>query len=728
MPISAEEFVRRVTAAQPMAVAGLVVEGVVAIDGAAITQPDWRDCRFGASLRIHGAGVPEGLDLTGVSVGGDLRILDLDLGRKSISLRLLDVRGDVVLDGLREVHADTRVTLHRDGELDHVQDYHGLDLVGARIQGGLEISNCSGRFGSEALCLDRVAVDGLLRIGEGCTGFEYVFLTYAKLGGMLYVRLEPSTGERAGGFRLLWDGLRCAGNVSVEVGEGAFLAQLLARAGTFEGDLKVVGASAAGPESGARFAHVDLGRSTVRRNLLIRKLSGHSGGNKGWSAGAIALGECSVGLLTLAELECDTIDARGMCVEHMLDIHEVRADSIDVYALKTQDIWVRGVGPRQGALVIDFRRTSVASLAVIEETQAERLDFGFSSVGALRLESVTLGVVELLSTGVEAYLRVVGSTIRDRLSARRVSGVGEFQTRQDGGGEPSTVGVLDLGFSAWSQVDLQGLRFAGGARTGACVSAPGIAVMGRLSLRAEQFQGLPAGHVVLDIRDGQVRQLDLGKPLPGRIDFTGATIGSWGLQHEDADSYAEVLALATEFDRGAYLAIEERLENAGGRAQADRLHRIWRKREVSQLPRRRSRIIPRLHDLFLGFGTRSHRILGWWAGVTLLFAAALWLRYPLDVVVSNAYLATLQECGAACHDVLAPTLSGSRPWQFWESLQLLLRSGVPIIDLGLVPHLETRTGSTGYWLTVVIGVLGWIAWPLFLTNAATWFFPKRHRA
>src|SRR5690606_32861112 len=124
----------------------------------------------------------------------------------------------------------------------------------------------------------------------------------------------------------------------------------------------------------------------------------------------------------------------------------------------------------------------------------------------------------------------------------------------------------------------------------------------------------PAGNVVLDIRDGQVRQLDLGKPLPGRIDFTGATIGSWGLQHEDADSYAEVLALATEFDRGAYIAIEERLENAGGRAQADRLHRIWRKREVSQLPRRRSRIIPRLHDLFLGFGTRSHRILGWWAG------------------------------------------------------------------------------------------------------------------
>lgn len=728
MPIPAEEFVRRVTAAQPMPVAGMLVEGVVAIDGGAITQPDWRDCRFGASLRISGAEVPAGLDLTGVSVGGDLRISDLELGNSWMSLRLLDVRGDVVLDGLRGVHADTQVSLHRDGDLDHVQAYHGLDMVGARIQGGLEIANCTGRYGSEALCLDRVAVDGLVRIGEGCSGFEYIFLTYARLGGMLYVRLGASTGKRPGGVRLLWDGLRCAGNVSVEVGEGAFLAQLLARAGTFEGDLKVVGASAAGPEGRARFAHVDLARSTVRRNLLIRRVGGDSGGNKDWSAGAIALGECSVGLLTLAELECDAIDARGMCVEHMLDIHEVRADSIDVYALKTQDIWLRAVGPRQGALAIDFRRASVASLAVIEQTQAERLDFGFSSVGALRLEAVTLGVVELLSTCVEAYLRVVGSTIRDRLSARRVSGVGEFQTRQDGGGEPSTVGVLDLGFSAWSQVDLQGLRFAGGAREGACVSAPGIAVMGRLSLRAEQFQALPAGNVVLDIRDGQVRQLDLGKPLPGRIDFTGATIGSWGLQHEDADSYAEVLALATEFDRGAYIAIEERLENAGGRAQADRLHRIWRKREVGQLPRRRSRIIPRLHDLFLGFGTRSHRILGWWAGVTLLFAAALWLRYPLDVVVSNAYLATLQECGAACPGVVAPTLSDSRPWQFWESLQLLLRSGVPIIDLGLVPHLETRTGSTGYWLTVVLGVIGWIAWPLFLTNAATWFFPKRHRA
>ena len=107
MPISAEEFVRRVTAAQPLAVAATVVEGVVAIDGGAITQPDWRDCRFGASLRISGAEVPAGLDLTGVSVGGDLRISDLELGNSWMSLRLLDVRGDVVLDGLRGVHADT---------------------------------------------------------------------------------------------------------------------------------------------------------------------------------------------------------------------------------------------------------------------------------------------------------------------------------------------------------------------------------------------------------------------------------------------------------------------------------------------------------------------------------------------------------------------------------------------------------------------------------------------
>src|SRR5690606_31162412 len=136
----------------------------------------------------------------------------------------------------------------------------------------------------------------------------------------------------------------------------------------------------------------------------------------------------------------------------------------------------------------------------------------------------------------------------------------------------------------------------------------------------------------------------------------------------------------------------------------------------------------RMHGFLLDYGTRSAKILRFWAAAVFLCTLVLINDYEAGIQIDPQMQISIAECGSACDEMDVPSLKASWPGRVSDSLQLAVRDGVPIIDIGLAPHLRAKAESLSFWALVMVRLIGWIAWPLFLTSAVATFLPKRYRA
>src|SRR5690606_31213744 len=226
MPIDASEFVRRVTSVPCGVVAGEQVHGVVRMQGVDITQPDWKDCRFDASLILKECRFGDGLDLANAKLGGDLDIREIEFARGGLSARNMHVHGTLAVRGVKNSWADMTVGLRKESEPNSEQGYIGIDLSGSHVDGDLRVADCTGSATgglASALCLEGARVGGMSQVGEGCRNLDGLFLSRARFLGGLSIHLDAS-GARSGEWKfLLWNQLECGGDLSVQLGRDVVL-------------------------------------------------------------------------------------------------------------------------------------------------------------------------------------------------------------------------------------------------------------------------------------------------------------------------------------------------------------------------------------------------------------------------------------------------------------------------------------------------------------------------
>lgn len=279
------------------------------------------------------------------------------------------------------------------------------------------------------------------------------------------------------------------------------------------------------------------------------------------------------------------------------------------------------------------------------------------------------------------------------------------------------------------------------------ISARRIRARSQFRVRADQFvteyavapaqcKNAPA---VLDLAQAEIGELDLGKPLPAAICLRGTTIEDWGVADFDtagnsgppmsiAQRYDEVLSRADALELRQYIRIETKLEDEGQRNDADELHRLWRDRARKELPLGIRRSVSWLHRVALGYGTRRVRLVGAMAAVGVAAFAAGVHFYDQSFQISTEMLSGIAECGEPCSHRPLPVLATTLPGKAWDIAQLVLRHGVPLIDLQLASYLEPKPRSAAANAVSLLRVIGWITWPVLLTSLLSGFFPKRHQA
>ena len=447
----------------------------------------------------------------------------------------------------------------------------------------------------------------------------------------------------------------------------------------------------------------------------------------------------------LGNLRMPVIRLQDARVTGDIQLINIEVANLDLYGASAKDIWlnnaVDGGNPAAppSCGIVDFGNTHVSGLMTIDSLHAERLIVRYTRVRAVGLAGLDVDDVDLLGCQVDRYLDISGSRI-DRLTGNNIHGTADLRSTSPGGRAsgagapespplPTRVGLIQLTGSQWSSVDLTHFLFEGLPPDGsAFVACQNIQVAHDFKLHASQFPKATSGDArILDISNGCIGRMDLGLPLPGMMEIKGARVASWGLEEESAKGYDAIMRCAL-IDQGAYLDLENRLENAGRRDEADALHRIWRRRVEDELLSGGPRVRSALHRIFLGYGTRSTRILWAWAFAAVTCWALVTWTYPREVQITPAALATLQECGARCRGTQPPALASTLSQRASDALQLVASSGLPIIDLGLARDLEPVPRTPAFWALALMKLLGWIIWPLFLTSAVAGFFPKRHRA
>lgn len=717
MAISAMEFIGRVTS-EGDNVAGEEVVGPVVIDSAELKQGDWSDCKFDSSVKITRCSVGANLHLQNARIEGDFSIDGLDFSAGGLAAQALHCRGSMRLSRVSGSFADANVTVVHQDKPNSIESYTGLQLVQMRVDGSATIEDCEGGGGgSTGICMDHVQIGGYLAIGRNCRAFSGLFMSQAKVGGMLIATLGPAGEHEKPWDFLFLDGLECGSGASVDFVSGAGFKRLFMRACRIGGDLRV-----------GAFA----GDGTIENGFL-------------WLDGAEVQGDLTVKNLG-GPGDMNALDAR---VVNDILIENCTFRDLDLYGALAGGIWLNGVTLQASADApagaLDLGNTRVSGPITLERFEGPKVTARYAEAGAFRLTQTTVGQLELDGTRLKAYLAVDGADV-GRFSAKNVRGTATLLSSHrsaDAALDPSAFGSIDLGDSEWASVDLSNIRLKGrpadGLPEAPHISCTNTRIAHDFKLRARQFEALEdTGAMLLDVSGASIGRMDIAFPLPGKMRFKGAQVGSWGLEQESAEAYDRIMRSTGEFDQGAYLEFENRLENAGLRHEADRLHRIWRRREersvlaghgLKELPGKLWRKASMAsHRVLLGYGTQKWRILVIWFVFAVLCWGYIQARYAEDMRVSPAALATLQECGAPCSGVERPALATERRQQMGDAGQLIASSAVPLIDLGLAAGLEPAPRSPSFWTLLVMKLIGWIALPLFLTSAVAGFFPKRHRA
>lgn len=729
MAISAREFIDRVTNKGDGAVAGEEIAGPVSITNAELKQGDWSDCKFDSSVKIERCSIRGNLNLQNAQINGDFAVDGLDFSEGGLSAQALHCRGSLRLSQISESFASANVTVVHADKPNAIESYTGLQLVQIRIDGSATIEDCrGGAGGATGICMDYAQIGGYLSIGRNCTAFSGLFMNQAKVAGMLLATLEPpSENEQAWNFLLL-DGLECGSDASVDFVSKAGFQRLFIRACKIRGNLRV---GAFGAEEPIESGFVWLDGAEVRGDLTAKNLGGS--GN---------------------------MHALDVQVGNDLIVDNCSFGNLDLYGAYAGGVWLKGVTIAALAegqnSALDLGNSRVSGPITLDNFKGPKISVRYAEAGAFRLTQAEVGQLELDGTWLKAYFAVNGSDV-GRLNAQNVRGTATFLSSRrsaDEGFECSEFGSIELGDSEWASVDLSNIclkgNLAGGLPQAPRISCTNTRITNDFKLRASQFEALnDLDAMLLDLSGANIGRMDIAFPLPGKMRFKGAQVASWGLKQESAEAYDRIMRSTGEFDQGAYLEFENRLENAGLRHEADKLHRIWRRREergvlgnrpspdapvpsgvrLRELPSRLWRKASLAsHRVLLGYGTQKWRILVIWFFLAILCWGYIHLRYAEDIRVNPAALATLQECGVPCIGAERPTLSIPGLRKLGDSAQLTASSAVSLIDLGLAKSLEPTPGSRSFWALLIMRLVGWIALPLFLSSAVAGFFPKRHRA
>ncbi|ARQ90052.1 hypothetical protein [Stenotrophomonas maltophilia] len=731
MMLTAEEFVARVIAGDEP-VAGMSVSGAVKIRNQQLKNTDWSGCRLDGPLTLIGCSSGP-LTLRGASIDGRISIRDLAFTSGGLSMRGAICRGGVELIDINRSCARSHVFFQGDRGPDLTLEYSGLDLIGIEVSGGLTVTPKAGEFLGNAVCLDYARISGPTSIGEGHHNVANVFVSFAKLEGSLNIFLAHESNSTQ---FVIFERLECLGNVTVQLKEGESSKRIYGRASAVHGDLRIVAARDNGTHVIGKYECISIDGSRIDGTLQIVDMAPAQRSN----GGSIAASSVHSGSVLIDQVEAESIRFYGCVVQRDVALSKVKTGDLDFYGLTATDITLLGVQQTPARqLTVDLRRARIANLVCVEGLVAKQLYLGYSMVGATRLISAQLEEFILRSTTVEQYVRVISSEIQ-RIEATSVRGAAALEVydaacngvdikdarladfaknlRSDlRDCDPSEgrrcmrelwelraiskINSIDLSGGSWSSVNLIHAYFdCTASSTDACVSAKGLRVSGALNAVASQFEN--SKRTALDLGDSVIEEVSFGGHLPTPLKFSAARIASWGIAREDAEGFMGVINASIEFDRAACIEFEQRLENSGKLSEADRFHVMWRRKEAGILPLWR-RSVSSAHYHLLRYGTRSGQVLLYWSTIALIALLVVLRFYNTDFTPVSSHV-------------------------FIDALQHVLRSSIPMIDLGLKPLGEVRAGTVSYWALLAVRLMGWVCWPLFLTSLVVKLLPKRHRA
>lgn len=249
----------------------------------------------------------------------------------------------------------------------------------------------------------------------------------------------------------------------------------------------------------------------------------------------------------------------------------------------------------------------------------------------------------------------------------------------------------------------------------------------------------------------KLSRLEILKPPPRPIDLSRLAVDRYVFGREQtatADDYIAVLKEMVPFDRSIWINVETALRNQSLDKDANRVFEQMHWKEIAN-----ARFLLKesagwarlklafvwclrwLYGKFLGFGTRSYRLMFLALGFFLLswlvvFSQPRFVRASPDLLQSmsaspkNADV--FAKSGGSHAMELPPTvIFGPRSWTLTDSFVLSLRYHVPIIQA--VTHGWWQAGGNpifGLPLTAeqyafFISAYSWIAWPVFLIWIAT---------
>jgi uncharacterized protein YjbI with pentapeptide repeats len=210
-----------------------------------------------------------------------------------------------------------------------------------------------------------------------------------------------------------------------------------------------------------------------------------------------------------------------------------------------------------------------------------------------------------------------------------------------------------------------------------------------------------------------VGRLEIVDPLPGKLDLSNLTVGSWE-EYERASFFRDTLRRSYPFKRSSYLAIENDLRNKGRDEEADRVHVCMRQRDRVNTDNFGRVLWDRLLDLSTKYGTTSARL--FWL-MLVMFAISVWLFSDPSHVEYNI---------APSRQAQPPIVHLSpdpREWSMGDAIFLAVRLHVPIVSLGIDEEVQpSRTWLKAYAVAAVAA--SWVMWPLFIASVSG-FLRKR---
>ncbi len=706
--------------------------GKVTIRNQQLKNTDWSGCRFDGSLTLVECSSGP-LTLRGAFVDGPVSIQGLTFTGGGLSMRGAFCRGGVTLIDIEQSRAPSQVSFQGDRGPDRTLEYLGLDLIGIEVSGGLTLRPKGGGALGNPVCLDYARISGPTNIGEGHRSVANVFVSFAKLEGCLNIFLAHQANSTQ---FVIFDRLECLGNVTVQLADGDSFKRIYSRASAVRGDLRLLSTSNNGAQVIGKFGCIGLDGSHIDGTLTICGLAPAQKSNES----VITASSTRTGSILVDQVEAESIRFCDCTVQRDVAMSRVKAGDLDFYGLTATGITLQEVQqPPARQLDIDLSRTRIANLVCAEHLVAKQLRLGYSTVGAIRLIGAKLEECIVRSTTIEQYVRIVcseiakidaayvrggaalevydaaynGVEIKDARLAAFAGDLRDERCERDPSEDRrhmrelwelravSKINSIDLSGGSWSRVNLMHAYFDSiPAPADACITAKGLMVSGSLNAIASQFEDLE--RTALDLGGSTVGEVCFGGHLPKRLKFPAARIASWGSTREDAEGFIEIINASIEFDRAACIELEQRLENSGKLAQADRFHVMWRRKEAASLPLWQ-RSVSYAHYFLLRYGTRSGQVLLYWSLIALLMLSVVLHFYSTDFTATS-------------------------PQIFADALQHVLRSGIPMFDLGLKPVSEVQAGTPSYWALLTVRLMGWVCWPIFLTSLVVKLLPKRHRA